>query len=231
MDLKRAVLFLSAGLFAASANASIVSSVGGGNGSEQNLQDILDGITIGGPSSVNAFEDYLADGADSYWDITATGGSVTTFVIEIAGNANSNTFGVYDRSNPTNFLELFSGPATSGNMGSSTVTFNMFANGDVQAVGAGVFNTGNFASQEFGYYLGRADGPIFYSDSELNDGSDQMVAYQGTGDRVQIPSFSAGDWTPNEYILAWEDVLYDNSDKDFNDLVVKIGRASCRERV
>lgn len=211
------------GWMAAAAAAPVYIAPYGDDGVGTGLQDVLNNITVGGDSSINVNTDQLSDGVDSYWNITATGGSVATFVIEIAGNANSNTFGVYDRSNPNNFLELFSGPATAGNGPQSTVTFNMFANGDVQAIGAGVYNTGNFGSKDFGFYLGSADGPIFYSDSSLNpDGSDQMVAFRGTGDLVQLPSFNSGIWTPNEFILAWEDVLYADSDKDFNDLVVMV---------
>ncbi|KXS50848.1 MAG: hypothetical protein AWU57_4769, partial [Marinobacter sp. T13-3] len=179
-----------------------------------NLQSILDGITVGGDSSVNAYEDYLDDGMDSYWQVAGSGGSVSTFVIEIAGNSNINTFGVYDRYDSGSWVELFSGPQTTG----SQSLLSILADGSV------VVNfddtTVDFAANEFGFYMGTSDGPLFYSDSLLNGDNDQMVAYNGTGDQIQIDPFSAGPWIPGEYILAWEDVLYANSDQDFNDLVV-----------
>ncbi|WP_189577557.1 DUF4114 domain-containing protein [Marinobacter zhanjiangensis] len=228
--MKTKSLALLAGLSVAafSAQASLVSST---SDDGVNLQSVLDGITDSGSSSVNVYNDHLGDGLDSYWNITASGGSVATFVIEIAGNENINTFGVYDRSNSNNYLELFSGPASSGNGFQSSVTLSMLDDGsgsfDVQALGAGVYNTGTFNTKQFGYYLGTANGPTFYSDSSLNtDGSDQMVAYQGTGDDVTIDGFSGGEWTANEYILAWEDLLYADSDQDFNDLVVMVESVS-----
>ena len=98
----------------------------------------------------------------------------------------------------------------------------MLADGSIGLSGS---DTGvDFASNQFGYYLGTANGPTFYSDSSLNqDDSDQMVAIQGNGvDTIQIPGFSSGVWTDNEFVLAWEDALYANSDKDFNDLVVMV---------
>jgi hypothetical protein len=51
--------------------------------------------------------------------------------------------------------------------------------------------------------------------------SDQMVALQGKDiDTIEILGYPAGLWTKNEFVLAWEDILYANSDKDFNDLIV-----------
>ena len=51
-----------------------------------------------------------------------------------------------------------------------------------------------------------------------------MLAYQGTGDQVQLPTFNPGEWNPNEYILAWEDLPFGNYkyDGDFNDMVLMV---------
>ncbi|MFC4258488.1 DUF4114 domain-containing protein [Marinobacter lacisalsi] len=217
-------LALLAGLSAAafSAQASLVSATSDDPGNP-NLQSVLDGITTGGPSSVDVYNDYLDDGLDSYWDITATGGSVSTFVIEIAGNSASNTFGIYERNNHSNYVELFSG--ADSDAANSQVTLSFLLDGTVRVNGV---SSGTFSTTNFGYYLGSetnpANEPVFYSDSSLNtDGSDQMVAYQGTNtDDVQIAGFAGGLWTDNEFILAWEDLLYANSDQDFNDLVVMV---------
>ena len=49
------------------------------------------------------------------WSIGATRGALSKIVIEIAGNAGLNTFGLYDLSNAGNRLEIFAGEASAGN--------------------------------------------------------------------------------------------------------------------
>ena len=74
------------------------------------LQGVLNGITVAptaGVSSVNVNTDQVA--ADSYWAISGSGASVATIVIELAGFAGSNTFGIF---NGTNSVEIFSGVAS-----------------------------------------------------------------------------------------------------------------------
>ncbi|HEX2860264.1 MAG TPA: VPDSG-CTERM sorting domain-containing protein, partial [Lacunisphaera sp.] len=72
----------------------------------------------------------------------------------------------------------------------------------------------------FGFYL-EFQGTYFYSDSNLNAGKkDQLVSYRG-------PSGGLGTvggqlWDENSYLLAWEDLPYDSSDKDYNDMVLMI---------
>jgi hypothetical protein len=226
MKLKLLAASIALSAFAAQANAVPVMD-DGDDGVGTGLQSQLDKITVApsptpGTSSANVNTDQLSDGLDSYWGITGTAGSITTFIVEIAGQSESNTFGIYDRTDKTNYVELFSGSDTYNNGFGSQVTLTMLADG---SIGLNNVDTGkDFAGNQFGYYLGTANGPTFYSDSTLNqDGSDQMVAIQGTDtDTVQIPGFTAGLWSDKEFVLAWEDVLYANSDKDFNDLVVMV---------
>jgi len=219
MKLKLIVAAVAMSACATSANA-LVSNTSSDPGNP-NLQTVLDDITVSpaSGSSIDAYSDYLDDGLDSYWAVTGTGGSFSTFVVEIAGNANFNTFGVYDRYSPSTWVELFDGPDTTG----SQATLSIKSDGSVFV---SLADTGiDFAGNEFGFYLGTSDGPTFYSDSLLNGNNDQMVAYQGNNsDIIQIADNSAGVWTDSEFILAWEDLLYssDASDQDFNDLVVSI---------
>ncbi|WP_339800950.1 DUF4114 domain-containing protein [uncultured Marinobacter sp.] len=209
------------GFAASAAAAPVVIAPFGDDGVGTGLQDVLNNITDGGVSSVNVNTDQLDDGMDSYWNITASGGSVSTFVIEIAGNSSSNTFGVYDRSNPNNYVELFNG--ADSDAVNSQVTLSRLLDGSIRVNGD---TKGVFTSKDFGYYLGtennQDNAPLFYSDSTLNTGgADQMVAFQGTDtDTVQIAGFESGLWTNNEFVLAWEDVL--GGDQDFNDLVVMV---------
>ncbi|WP_417515002.1 DUF4114 domain-containing protein [Marinobacter sp.] len=226
MKLKLLAAAIALSACAAQANAVPVMN-DGDDGVGTGLQAQIDAITVApsptpGASSVNVNSDQLDDGLDSYWGITGSAGSVTTFIVEIAGQSGSNTFGIFDRADKTNYVELFSGSDTFNNGFNSTITLSMLADG---SIGLNSVDTGiDFAGNQFGYYLGTANGPTFYSDSSLNaNGSDQMVALQGKDiDTIRIPGFAAGLWSDNEFVLAWEDVLYANSDQDFNDLVVMV---------
>lgn len=224
MKLKLTAAAIALSAMAVSANAVVVNN-DGADGVDTGLQNVLDNITVApsptpGTSSVDVNADQMDDGLDSYWDITASGGSVTTFIMEIAGQSDTNTFGIYDRLNPANYVEIFSGGSSYNQGLASQKTVSILADG---TVGVNGIDTGvDFGSGVFGYYLGTANGPVFYSDSLLNtNGADQMVAYQGTNtDTVQIQGFDPGLWTGNEFILGWEDVL--GGDQDFNDLVVMV---------
>ena len=208
-----------------------------GSGGSDSLQSILDNITtapVPGDSSVDVTTDCLADANDSYWSIEGSGGSIATFIVEIAGQASTNTLGIYDATDSTNFVQLFSGADTAG----SQVRVSILADGSVFVNGA---DSGNdFASINlFGYYLGSAsDSPTYFSDTGLNpDGGDHMFAYAGKGDTIQISPYAPGVWPDDSYILAWEDLPVAPSnglsnscsgdcitygDGDYNDLVLYV---------
>jgi len=181
------------------------------------LQGVLDNITVNGPSSVDVTTDYIDDQYDSYWDITASGGSLATMIIEVAGFAPNNVFGVYSGDK---YVTLFEGADEAGKQ----VTLSIAADGSVYVNHQ---DTGvDFASTSFGYFLDSSyygSGGLWHSDTSLNDdGEDHMYAYQGTGDIVQIDPWDAGEWTPQEYILAFEDLCGECADWDFRDMVVMV---------
>ena len=184
---------------------------------EPTLQQELDGITLApipGLSSVHVATDTIADGADSYWAITG-GGSLSTVVMEIAGNAGVNTFGVYDMSNSANRVQVFAGPDSSGDSHTLAIWAGGIVKLDNVATGA------IFAGNAFGYYLGTPDG-VFFSNTALNgDHYDHMWALQGKGDLVQIPNLLPSLWNSNEYILGWEDTV-GGGDFDHQDFVVMV---------
>jgi hypothetical protein len=215
------LLLFSIVLTAGSAVATTINPLGGGNGSEKNLQTILDDITVGGTSSINVYTDHLPDVYDSLWNTGAVGQSAATFIIEIAGYAQYNQMGVYDSSNSMNRVVLFNGAATAG----SRTTLSFFADGTVKAidtVNGGIISQGVFASKTFGFYFINQPGQVFYSDTSKNtDAFDHLVAFQGTGDMVQLPNSNPNEWLNTEYILAWED-LYGGGDYDFNDMVIMV---------
>lgn len=189
------------------AGASFATTING-----PSLQGIFNDITTGGTSSVNVNTDQVV--LDKYWQLTASGTSAATMIIELAGNAASNTLGIYDVNNPSAKVTLFSGVATNGDQAAVSI----------KATGAVYVNFANtgvvFSGNTFGYFL-QGPGGTFYSDNALNpNGADQMVAFQGTGDLVTLPGLFPGTWTPDEYILAWEDLS--GGDNDFNDMVVMV---------
>lgn len=174
-------------------------------------------ITSGDPLNPN--EEYITSAA---WMIGSSTASFASIIIEIAGHAHINTFGMYDLNNPNNRLELFNGPQTTGASG----VVQYLGNGDYLFTNLSISltqSTANLGGETFGWYLG-AVGNIFYSDASLNpNGSDQLVAFQG-GDGRSANFFGKGalPWLPNEWVLAWEDLPYNSSDKDFNDFVVLV---------
>jgi hypothetical protein len=184
------------------------------------LQQVFDDITVGpvaGDSSIDVVGDEMADPLDSYWSITGTGGSIATIIIELAGFAGSNTFGVYDADNPLNYVEIFAGANDQGDQAALSI----------KADGSVYLNITNdtgvdFGGNLFGYYLTSPHG-TFYSDTGLNDdGVDHMAAYRGKDiDTIQIPGLAAGLWTSSEFALAFED-LYGGGDGDYKDFVVMV---------
>ena len=199
-------------LFLVSGNAMAISFGDGG----ASLQGVFDAIATDGDNDIDVTTDYLADPLDSYWRLTATGGSVATMIIELSAYAGTNTFGVYDGDQ---YVELFGGTSVAGDQ----VTLSITVDGSVYVYYA---DTGvDFSSNVFGYYLDSsagASGGLFHSDTTLNsDQVDHMAAYQGIGEEVQLPGYFPGTWTPNEYILAWEDLLY-GGDSDYDDFVVMV---------
>lgn len=165
------------------------------------LQGLLDTITTGpvaGSSSVDVNSDQLADAADSYWELTASGGSVSTLVLQLASGANG-SFGVY---NGTSMVTLFTSANTAGNQ----VSLSLLDNGDgTWSVERNHVDTGvDFNTATFGFFL-YANGSTWYSDTALNsDSLDHMVAYRGEEDNVKLPTRPQGVWTEDEYVLAFE---------------------------
>ena len=216
-----AALAMSAGAFAAP-----VSFVEGNS-----LQSVIDGLyTAAGTPTGNAPKVNTNQANESgRFEIEASGGSIATMVIEIAGLAGSNTFGIYDINNSSNFLQLFSGNASSGYSSTLKVTLTnagyKFTSITLDAAGdqVGLATNQMFSSQTFGYYLGSGSTPAFFSEaSKNNNGEDQMVAFKGDGDKIQLPGGIPAVWGSSSYILAWEDQAYGSSDKDFNDMVVYV---------
>lgn len=199
-------------LAAAGVQANVISGTSP-DGAGKDLQSLFDGW-VGPGYDVNG--KYQTSG---YWTIGATGTSAATFLIEIAGNASYNTFGLFDRRDPTNRLEVYNGAATGGAKRAITydAATNEYVVGDVKTWTR--LDSATFSGSSFGFYL-EGPGGIFFSVADLNGGYDHMVAFQGDGRAANFFGLGNTPWLANEWILAWEDLPFGNSDWDYNDLVL-----------
>lgn len=205
-------------------------------GSETSLQQVINGLyqsaTCPSCSPVTNAPDVNVNQVefDALWAIEASGMSAATVVIEIAGNAATNAFGIYDAANG-NMVQLFSGPANQADQALvsisetgqvTTIFLQRDDNGTPTAINTWMSGAGYFTSNLFGYYLGTVNGTLYSDPTRNAGGADQMVAFRGDGDKVDLPGNPAGGWGSSSYVLAWEDIAYGASDKDFNDFVVYV---------
>jgi Domain of unknown function (DUF4114) len=231
-SIKSGLAGLALAVAATSAGATVIQA-----GGETSLQSVINSLyeTAGCPTCAavsnapNVNTDQYQH--DQLWSIEASGVSAATVIIEIAGNANTNAFGIYDGATG-NTVQLFGGPADSADQALVSISdsgqvavlyLQRDANtGFLTAANFWSSGAGYFSQNQFGYYLGTGGG-TFYSDPSRNPGGqDQMVAFQGDGDLIKLPGNAAGSWGSSSYILAWEDLSYGGSDKDFNDFVVYV---------
>lgn len=197
----------------AGAQAGVISS-SSADGPGQDLQSLFDGW-VGPGYDVNG--QYQTP---SYWTIGATGVSAATLIIEIAGNANNNVFGLFDRNDATNRLMVYDGTASATAKRAITYSPGTDAYTVIDLDSPGLVDAKVFSGASFGFYL-EGPGGTFFSNPALNSDQVQMVAFQGQG---QTASFLGGSapWLSNEWLLAWEDLPYGSGDQDFNDLVLMI---------
>lgn len=210
--------------FGGTAHATFVSTTSS-DGSGRDLDTLLNSTWLvpGGATT-----DIIADqySPDEVWAIGSTEGSAARLIFEIAGHAGTNSFGIYDVTNPANRLQIFSGSSAynvapyRGTLWVDGSTF-FFDYGH-----AGIADSASltFGSSYFGYYLyDGTSGRYFYSQSDLNNGDDNMVAYAGQGQRMNWPGRGTSTtWLSNEILLAFEDLPLRSSDRDYNDFLVMV---------
>lgn len=210
------------------------------------LQAALDGLTVTPVtgSSVNVATDMLPDGSDSFWSIVNSTTGSATMIIELAGFADTNKFGVYEPGDLTNKVEMFSGARVPGDkavvgfIAGDFVRVNVFDK-DMNWLGQQT-SSQPFSGNVFGFYLdssAQTGGGVFYSDTAANtDDQDHMYAYQGVGDTLLLPGqVNPSSWTNSGWVLAWEDLVgplaplgdpYGGttglSDRNFTDMVVMV---------
>lgn len=200
-------------LLAGPASAAAINSnrpiVLGDNGVEDNLQEVLDSITVGGPG-IDAFADQTGF---ALFTNQASGGAVATFIVEITSGAGTQTIGLYDAHNPTNLIQIFG----AGDGAGEQKLISFLATGQVKINGV---VAGTLSSNSFGFYLKTGGGTTWYTEDSLNGGNPQALVYRGNGTTtLQIAPYFPGLFSSDEYIFAFEDGSYLNSDKDFQDAV------------
>jgi hypothetical protein len=207
---------------AAFTNAAQAACSFGASG-EPSLQQSFNDL-FGTAAAPNAAADCLDDGTgpgrDGVW--RPTGESSATILLEIAGFADLNTFGLYDPLNPSNRLDIFSGVAGPGS--TASLSFQSVAGGTqitMSVVGSSVTHSAVFLSEAFGFLLCTPEGNTFFSQSSLNsDGADHSYAYRGHGAMFLHGGAAGTPFGATDAILAYEDLVH--GDNDFQDFVVLV---------
>lgn len=204
-------------LFAGSAFADNVRPVAPTIGAEQSLQSIVDDLSVAGGGFAGQINVGSATRQTGQIDFTPGGNNaVATFVVEIAGHAGSNAFGLYKIGDTSKKIEIFGGSDTSA----ATRAVNFNGDGSVSTTLATTLNFGT----HFGFYIKVGDGPLdyFYSDDIQNGGNAQALIFRGSNDDIKLPNSPfARKFLSTDLLIAFEDTsLSGNSDRDYNDLVV-----------
>ncbi len=203
------VMALAVAVVPATADVINVRPVAVGTGDSPSLQSEFAAI---GATSLNVATD---QSPAAIFTNAAGGGAVATMIIEVAGFADSNVFGIYEYGDPTNKVQVFNG-AASNPTAQALVSFHadgsVWVNGSLAASGFGNL---------FGFYLLSNGQTAYYSEDSLNGGAAQMLAFKGVGNQVTVPGFPAGSDLDHWY-LAFEDMPYGTGDHDFNDMVVML---------
>jgi hypothetical protein len=186
-------------------------NLSGANG-EATLQEIFDGLTVAGPG-IDAFSDQVPSALFSSADDRS---AIASFVIELAGFAPENQFGIYSASDPSNRALIFGGPDTVGS--EALISFlnpgEIWINGTLAADG--------FADS-FGFYIHTPQGNTFFSEDSLNRGDPQALIYQGDDStRLRIEDVGLLIFSEQMFIVAFEDLRLQYSDGDYNDLVALV---------
>ena len=122
-------------------------------------------------------------------------------------------FGIFDAHDITQKIEVYS--SDDGAAEGDGAGLEWFSDGTVKK---------NFTteysdwSREFGFYVEDAQGNFYYSVDALNKDEAFAVIYRGDDlMNIKLPTVPEGDWTDNEYFIAFTN---STGDKTFTDIVV-----------
>ncbi len=220
MDMKKTLL--AAALVAASTSASALVV---NDGSEANLNEIINGMMVSGDAiDVIGDTDVTQATTSPYFTSSPdSNNSSATFLIEITDGASSQSFGIF---NGSESVELFVGSDSGvSDSNSDQVSFRL-QGGSYSVYVNNVDTDVDFSSDQFGFYLGHGNSKI-YSDASMNGGIERFVAIQGQDQYLDLGSETTFGcdlehlsdcvlWEDDDYIVGFED----GTDFDANDLVV-----------
>jgi len=147
------------------------------------------------------------------WSTTISGNSTLTLMLEVAGFAGSNAYGLYNANDPSAtpvLFQVFPGGATPGWFASAhfgaggSLVVSLFDDNALlqgQTVYAGV------NKNSFGFYI-QGPGGTFYSQDSRNGGTANVLTFAGTGQ-------NAGNWWE-----CFDDQPYNSGDHDFDDGII-----------
>jgi hypothetical protein len=206
------------------ANHAYAACTFGGSG-EPSLQASFNSL-LGPAGAPNVATACVDDGGDAAWELVGSVGAVD-IVLELAGNASTNSFGVYDLADPTRRLTVFEG--NDGAEATATLRVRSDGNGGWQLSVREINNSddptgwthlNSMTTTAFGFYLATASNGTFFSDTTRNvDGVDHLYAYGGTGATFLSGPLSGTVFSATDFILAWED-LAGGGDRDYQDFMV-----------
>ena len=208
------------GAFALSVSHANAACTFGSSSGEPSLQTSFNQML--GANALSATSACLDDGDDAGWGTIGSIGQLDV-VLELAGNAQTNTFGIYDLKNPNVRLSVFDGADSVGSQ--AMLRLRQTTRGwrvSVQDLGGGGWSHQYISSNAFGFYLATRNQGTFFSQSARNgDGVDHMYAYQGTGTAFRGGPLAGEVFTPQDYLLAWED-LAGGGDRDYQDFIAVV---------
>ncbi|EAZ90587.1 hypothetical protein CY0110_20358 [Crocosphaera chwakensis CCY0110] len=174
---------------------------------KKSLQNFLDQTTVTGDiGSSNSIDEI-------FFDIPVEGMLDINFslILENAGLASRNTFGLYDTVS-NNYFQIFDGEATVGNQLSATITSE-----SQLLIGGMTYDLEGPVS----FYLSRnleQKSKTFLS-NDIYSGIPQALMYQGEGEELLLDDINI-PFTEDDYIIGFEDKKASQSDRDYNDMVV-----------
>lgn len=191
-----------------------------GSSSEPSLQSSFNSML--GAGTLNASTACLDEGKDASWSTIGSIGEID-IVLELAGDAATNSFGVYDRNDPGTRLAIFDGNDAAGDQ--AVLRLRQTVDGwrvSVQEIGAHGWSHQFISTGAFGFYLSTRSNGTFFSDSSRNaDGVDHLYAYRGIGTPFLTGPLSGEVFAGADYLLAWED-LAGGGDRDYQDFVALV---------
>lgn len=194
-----------------------------GSSGEPTLQQSFNDMF--GSAAPDAAADCLADGGgpgqDGVW--RSAGSTSATILLELAGFADLNTFGLYDANDPGHRFEVFAGRLGAG--ATASLSFQQISGGvqiTMSIIGSPAPTRSTiFLSEAFGFFITTPEGNTFHTQSSLNaDGADHSYAYRGEGQWFQRGGAQGTQFGTSDAILAYEDLV--NGDRDFQDFVVLV---------